>query len=101
MEEIEVRWIHAIQVMWSWLWRTVAIVFLVSLLIAAIGGFTMAVLKIDGQEEYAIYPQMIGWCLWTFISVSVLKKILSKSFNGYRIALIKVDTSAFPGHPQF
>jgi hypothetical protein len=93
MEEIEVRWIHAIQVWWSWLWRTIVIAFPLSCLLAMLASITDNALHLDIQE-YVLIPQMASLCLWIYFPVSVLKKILSKSFNGYRIALVKVDTSA-------
>ena len=100
MEEIEVRWIHAIQVWWSWLWRTIVIAFPLSCLLVML--FDMLVEELNPDiQEYVFIPQMASLCLWIYFPVSVLKKILSKSFNGYRIALIKVDTSAYSGHPQF
>ncbi len=92
MEEVEVKWIHAIQVWWSWLWRTMVIVLPLSLLVGGVAGFIMGVLSINVQEN-AFFLQIVGGCIGIYFSVSVMKKILSKSFNGYRIALVKIDTS--------
>jgi ABC-type multidrug transport system permease subunit len=93
MEEVEVKWIHAIQVWWSWLWRTMIIVLPLSLLAGMVAGFIMSALSIDIQEN-AFFLQMMGGSIGVYFSVSVMKKILSKTFNGYRIALVKVDASA-------
>ena len=93
MEEVEVKWIHAVQVWWSWLWRTMIIVLPVSFLVGMVAGLIMSALSIDIQEN-AFFLQIIGGSIGIYFSVSVLKKILNKSFNGYRIALVKVDSSS-------
>jgi ABC-type multidrug transport system permease subunit len=93
MEEVEVKWIHAIQVWWSWLWRTMVIVLPLSLLVGIIAGFIMSALSIDIQEN-TFFIQIVGGSIGIYFSVSVMKKILNKSFNGYRIALVKVETSS-------
>jgi ABC-type multidrug transport system permease subunit len=93
MEEVEVKWIHAIQVWWSWLWRTMVIVLPSSLLVGIITGFIMSALSIDIQEN-TFFIQIVGGSIGIYSSVSVMKKILNKSFNGYRIALVKVETSS-------
>ena len=93
MEEVEVKWIHAIQVWWSWLWRTMIFVLPISFLIGIVAGFIMISLDIDIQSN-TFFLQLLGGCVGIYFSISIMKKILSKSFNGYRIALIKVEPSA-------
>ena len=93
MEEVEVKWIHAIQVWWSWLWRTMAYVLPLSFLVGIVVGISFNALGINIQENIFI-PQLMGGVIGICFSVKIMKKILSKTFNGYRIALIKVDTSA-------
>jgi ABC-type multidrug transport system permease subunit len=92
MEEIEVKWIHAVQVWWSWLWRTMIIVLPVSFLVGMLAGVMMAALNLDVQKN-AFLIQIVGAFIGIYFSISVMRKILNKSFNGYRIALIKVDAS--------
>ena len=90
MEEVEVKWIHAIQVWWSWLWRTMVLVLPISFLIGIVAGIIMVALDIDIQAN-TMFLQLVGGCVGIYFSIRVMKKILSKPFNGYRIALIKVD----------
>jgi ABC-type multidrug transport system permease subunit len=92
MEEVEVKWIHAIQVWWSWLWRTMVLVLPISFLVGIVAGFIMVALDIDIQAN-TIFLQLVGGGVGIYFSIRVMKKILSKSFNGYRIALVKVDAS--------
>ncbi len=93
MEEVEVKWIHATQVWWSWFWRTMIIVLPVSFLVGVITGLIMSSLSIDIQENIFLL-QIVGGSIGIYFSVSMMKKILNKSFNGYRIALVKVDSPA-------
>lgn len=92
MEEVEVKWIHAVQVWWSWLWRTMIFVLPVSFLVGMLAGVIMAALNLDLQKN-AYLLQIVGAGIGIFFSIRVMRKILNKSFNGYRIALIKVDSS--------
>jgi len=91
MEEIEVKWSHAIQIWWSWCWRTMVIVSPLSFLVGVAAGIIMTILNID-IEKNTLPLQVIGLCIGFYFSIRVLKMILGKSFNGYRIALIKKDT---------
>lgn len=91
MEEVEVKWIHAIQVWWSWLWRTMAFVLPLSFLAGMFVGIAFVALGINIQE-YLFIPQIVGGLIGLYFSIKILKKILNKTFNGYRIALIKVDS---------
>jgi len=92
MEEVEVKWIHAIQVWWSWLWRTMVFVLPFSVLAGIVVGIVFSLLSINIQE-YILIPQALGGVIGIYFSVRIMKKILSKTFNGYRIALIKVSPS--------
>jgi len=92
MEEVEVKWIHAIQVWWSWLWRTMVWVLPISFAMGIIVGIAFNILGINIQEN-TIYIQIVGGAIGIYFSVKIMKNILGKTFGGYRIALIKVDTS--------
>lgn len=93
MEEVDVKWIHALQVWWSWLWRTMIWVLPISFMMGVLAGITFNMLGIN-IEENIIFIQLIGGVIGFYFSVKIMKNILSKRFNGYRIALIKVEKSA-------
>lgn len=90
MEEIEVKWSHALHVWWSWLWRTMAWVLPISFLTGVFTGIVMSILSIDVNDNL-VFPQVLGGAIGIYFSVKVMKLILNKSFNGYRIALIKIE----------
>ncbi|WP_199609523.1 hypothetical protein [Flocculibacter collagenilyticus] len=92
MEEIEVKWIHAMQVWWSWFWRTMVWVLPVSFIIGVIVGVMFNVLDLSMYDNIYLI-QMFGGAIGIYFSIKVMKKVLNKTFKGYRIALIKVDSS--------
>lgn len=93
MEEIEVRWMHAVRLWWAWLWRTMLMALPVSMAAGFVIGF---MLSVSGKNvvDYEVFFQLLGMAIWTYFSITVMKKILTMSFGDFRIALIRVKTTS-------
>ena len=91
MKEIQVTWIWAIKIWWSWCWRALAWTIPSAFLFGFLGGIVIAVVGVDLSEMIAWF-QLVGICIGIFFGIFTLKTVLSKKFNGYRLAIIKTAT---------
>ena len=84
---VEVTWMHAIKVWWSFTWRMLAYGFIGGFIIGLFLGFIMAMM---GANEVAINNacRIAGFIIGIPIGIAVVKIVLQKRYSDFRIALL-------------
>jgi len=94
MEEIEITWLRASRIWWSWAWRTMLWTIFTAILFGIIIGFVIAIMGIP-IEPFTPYIQTFGASIGIFFGILAFKIILAKRFNGFRIVLLRtIDPKA-------
>jgi uncharacterized membrane protein YeaQ/YmgE (transglycosylase-associated protein family) len=88
MERIEVTWLLALKVWWSYTWRSVILGLIGSFIPTFFIGFIGAVVGVP-KEPISVICGIIGGVIGLIISIYVMKKILSKKYKAFSVALIK------------
>lgn len=87
MKFVEVTWIRAFKVWWSFTWRSTLYSFLVGLVIAFISVFAAKISE-DPQIVNAASLIIVFGCT-IYIAVAVMGIVLKKEWSDFRIALIE------------
>ena len=88
MEKLEVTWLLATKVWWSFIWRASLFSIVTGLLLAVVLGVITVSLGYTA-DDVRLYNTLIGGLLGIGISIWVMKMILSKKFKGYSLAILK------------
>jgi len=89
--ELDVTWKRAIRVWWAYLWRSLIVVIVGSVLAGIVGGiigFIMSMMGADG-DSISMLVMPIGMLIGILISIVPIKLILGKDFGEFRLVLIQ------------
>ncbi|KPK41934.1 MAG: hypothetical protein AMJ78_04160 [Omnitrophica WOR_2 bacterium SM23_29] len=84
---VEVTWMHALKVWWSFTWRVLIYGFIGGFIIGLVLGFIMAMM---GASPAAVNNacRIGGFIIGIPIGIAVVKIVLQKKYSDFRIALI-------------
>lgn len=88
MEEVEVTWVQAARIWWSWAWRFLIWTVPTAVLFGFSIGLALAFLGLS-IEPFTPYIQGFGAAIGIFFGIFAMKNIMGKQFNGFKIMLVK------------
>lgn len=87
VESIQVTWMRAFKVWWSWIWRNLLFSVLAAAGVGTVLGFLMGLANVESEIIKNVCI-IAGYIVFVPIGVAVTKLVLRKHYSDFKIALL-------------